>query len=248
MKTKKVGKFTVYYRNQEELARIVDEVFGRQEYTFTNSNAQPFIVDCGSHIGISILYFKSLYPDAEIVGFEPNPENFNILQKNLFTNNITRVRTINAALSSKNGKSTLKTSTETTSPWTWGDTIIDNLRGDDSGNKLVEVRTVRLSSYLDKPVDFLKIDVEGSEQTILTDIKSKLQLVDQVSLEFHDTPTAQHVNSFEAVVQLLEESGFKTEITARDQKINFFDFAQYMRGTMGAYCVKCSIKARRLKS
>ena len=33
-------------------------------------------------IGLSIFYFKSIYPDSTILGFEPNPENFEILKKN----------------------------------------------------------------------------------------------------------------------------------------------------------------------
>lgn len=241
----KIGKLKVYHRNQEEFGRLVDEVFVRKEYEFTASHKKPRIIDCGSHIGMSILYFKSIYPEAEIIGFEPNPDNFKILKKNLAINNITGVRLINAALSDKNGKDTLKTSKDELNPWTWGDTIIDNMRGDDSIHRKVEINTAKLSEYINNPVDFLKIDVEGSEQRILEEIGDKMHLIDQIDLEFHDTPTGRHVNNFESVMSLLTEHGFDVETTARDQKIVFADFAKHMRSTLGVYCVKCAIKARR---
>lgn len=241
-----VGPFTVYYRNEEEFSRLVDEVFIREEYRFETSSPKPHIIDCGSHIGMSILYFKSKYPDATIIGFEPNPDNFAILQKNLAENNITGVQLINVALSSSEGTAVLKTSKEDTEPWTWGDTIIDNLRGDDSVHRKVTVKTVKLSDYITQPVDFMKIDVEGSEQNILTDIQSKMSQIQKIALEFHDTPTGRAVNNFDTVVSLLQEGGFEVETTSRNEKIVFADFAKHMRHTFGYYCIKCAIRANKI--
>jgi len=241
----KVGIFTIYHRNKEEFARLTDEIFVREEYKFTSSIEAPFIIDCGSHIGMSILYFKKLYPKAQIIGFEPNPDNFKILQKNIAENNITNVQLINAALSSRKGTAELKTSKDKDEPWTWGDTIIDNLRGDDSIHRKVTVPTVKLSEYITGPVDFMKIDVEGAEQIILNEIKDRMQLIAKLDLEFHDTPTGRHVNSFDSVIKLLQDGGFTIEATARNKKIVFEDFAKYMRNTFGVYCVKCAIRATR---
>ena len=44
---------------------------------------KPFIIDCGANIGLSVIYLKNLYPDAEIVAFEPDEQNFQLLQKNI---------------------------------------------------------------------------------------------------------------------------------------------------------------------
>jgi len=243
MQRSTVKNFTVYHRNKEEFARLVDEIFIREEYKFTTETSSPLIIDCGSHIGMSILYFKSLYPKAHIVGFEPNPDNFSILQKNLVENGITDVQLINAALAEHEGTASLKTSKDDVEPWTWGDTIIDNLRGDDSIHRKVNVKTVKLSNYITEAVDFMKIDVEGAEQMILAEIKDKMPLIAKIDLEFHDTPTGRKVNSFDNVIRLLQEGGFSIETTARNEKIVFADFAKYMRNTFGVYCVKCAIRA-----
>ena len=52
--------------------------------------------------------------------------------------------------------------------------------------KLYDVSTVpirRLSPFIHKKVDYLKIDVERAEFEILTEIQSKLHLVKQLHLE-----------------------------------------------------------------
>src|SRR6266849_9306839 len=41
------------------------------------------ILDIGSNIGASILYFHHEFPDAKIFGFEPHPDTFRILQENV---------------------------------------------------------------------------------------------------------------------------------------------------------------------
>src|SRR5882762_11322548 len=41
------------------------------------------ILDIGSNIGASIIYFHRQFPDASIFGFEPHPDTFRILQKNV---------------------------------------------------------------------------------------------------------------------------------------------------------------------
>ena len=167
LRTKVVGKFKVYYRNEDEFKRIHKEIFLNEEYKFSSEKKNPFIIDCGSHIGLSILYFKSLYPDSEVIGFEPNPENFKILQKNIKENKLPRVKVFNFALSNKVGETSLHMSLEENNPWTWGDTVIYNMWGDEDNDKRVTVKTVLPSNYITKPVDLLKMDIEGSEQMVL---------------------------------------------------------------------------------
>ena len=54
-----------------------EEIFDQQIYRFNTSNSKPYIVDCGANIGLSIIYFKQLFPNAEIVAFEPDEKIFN---------------------------------------------------------------------------------------------------------------------------------------------------------------------------
>jgi len=91
--------FKVSYRNGYELEVIYDDIFAKNVYFFKSENPEPHIIDCGGHIGLAVLYFKSLYPRARIVTFEPNPETFFLLRENIVQNNLSGVRAINMAVS-----------------------------------------------------------------------------------------------------------------------------------------------------
>jgi FkbM family methyltransferase len=46
------------------------------------SGRQPLIVDCGSNIGASVLWFSTRYPRAHFLALEPAPDNFELLHQN----------------------------------------------------------------------------------------------------------------------------------------------------------------------
>ena len=41
------------------------------------------IIDCGAHIGLSVIYFKRICPTSFITAFEPDEQNFNLLKQNI---------------------------------------------------------------------------------------------------------------------------------------------------------------------
>jgi FkbM family methyltransferase len=50
---------------------------------YSVSAGRPRVVlDLGSHIGTSLLYFRAVYPEARIIGIEPDPEAFKLLEQN----------------------------------------------------------------------------------------------------------------------------------------------------------------------
>jgi|WetSurMetagenome_2_1015567.scaffolds.fasta_scaffold386489_1 FkbM family methyltransferase len=235
---KEIEGFEVSYRNEEETRRIVEEVFKDEEYKFVAETETPLIIDCGSHIGLSILYFKKIFSKAEILGFEPNRENFVILEKNIRNNHLENVRLINAALADKEGTNLLKISNEEKEPWTWGDSLVENIWGDNGTNKKMEVKTVKLSTYMDSPVDLLKIDVEGYEQKVIEEVKPKLDLVKEIILEYHLTPTMQVENSYAVIKKILESAGFAVEILAKNGEKFPNDFVPRKNESNQVYLVK----------
>jgi FkbM family methyltransferase len=55
----------------------------KAEYYVPRELRPTVILDIGSNIGASILYFHEQFPSARILGFEPHPETFRILQSNV---------------------------------------------------------------------------------------------------------------------------------------------------------------------
>src|SRR6267378_4358700 len=55
----------------------------KAEYYVPPALRPKIVLDIGSNIGASIIYFHRQFPDAKIFGFEPHPDTFLILEKNV---------------------------------------------------------------------------------------------------------------------------------------------------------------------
>src|SRR5262245_29004385 len=103
VKTKTVAGFVVQYIHDQELTAIVEDIFGAGDYRFDSHRRSPRILDCGAHIGLSVLYFKRRFPDARITAFEPSPDTFELLTSNVRGNGFSDVELVNSAVSDRSG-------------------------------------------------------------------------------------------------------------------------------------------------
>ena len=151
------------------------EIFDQQIYKFDAHTEEPYIIDCGSNIGLSIMYFKSLYPAAEIVGFEPDDKVFEALERNIKSFNLFNVELIKKACWNK--ETTLKFYSEGADG--------GRVAKDFDTEQIIEVETIRLRNFLHRKVDFLKIDIEGAEAIVLEDCSELLANVEKIFVEYH---------------------------------------------------------------
>lgn len=176
--TVKLGKFTDFYWT-------FIEVFIKEEYLFSSQSKTPFILDCGGNIGITTLYFKWLFPNCSIIVFEPEPFNLKILRSNIKNNRLNKVTLVEAAVGSREGTMVLTGSHRAA-------TLHPERTGIDKEENLHEVKVVALSNYIDNnEVDFIKMDIEGAEDDVISELASskKLQLVKSLTLEYHKRET-----------------------------------------------------------
>lgn len=61
---------------------ILNEVLLSNEYGFEIPEPPRVVLDLGSHIGVSLLYWRLRYPKARLIGIEPNPATFERLECN----------------------------------------------------------------------------------------------------------------------------------------------------------------------
>jgi FkbM family methyltransferase len=77
----------VFYRPATSDPLAIYQVLFRRgskaEYYLPPALRPEVILDIGSNIGASILFFREKFPMARIYGFEPNPDTFRVLQKNV---------------------------------------------------------------------------------------------------------------------------------------------------------------------
>lgn len=140
------------------------EIFILEIYAFDCENTKPKIIDAGANIGLSIAYFKMHYPFAEITAFEPSPQAFFYLEKNISQNGFDQVRLIQAALSDQRGTATL--GADPNAPL-----YNASLYCVSNAKYKHEVSTQVLSAYLSKSTfDLIKLDIEGAERLVIQDL------------------------------------------------------------------------------
>jgi FkbM family methyltransferase len=178
------------------------EICRDQAYLFRIQQAAPFIIDCGSNYGVSILWFKNYCPDARITGVEADPKIFDLLSRNLARRNLDNVKLLNRAVSSKPGHVSFHCLGADS-----GRIHAGQPDGIASGADIIEVPTVLLDDLIgEDDVDFLKIDIEGAELDVISGSK-KLNRVKQMFIEYHsfiDMP-----QQLSRLLAILEASGFR---------------------------------------
>ena len=203
-----LGEFEFVCRNEAELLTIYEEVFQQRVFDFPGLGPCPNIIDCGSHIGVTVAFFKSAYPQSTITAFEPNPSTFSLLKNNVQRNQLGQVDLVNAAVSDRHGAAKLHTSPEHHNPWCWGDSLIKDIWDDTPVQECVEVPTVPLSAYIHETVDLLKLNVEGHEEQILCGVESLMKGIRNIILEYHGPTKILAKNSLPRIRELLVRQGF----------------------------------------
>jgi FkbM family methyltransferase len=173
------------------------EIFVERIYNFNSESPAPKILDLGANIGLSVLYFKQLYPKAHITAFEADPKIFDYLKNNVHGNGYTDVVLINKAVWHEN--TTLKFRSEGA----------DGGRaafGDDEN--IIEVDAIDIKTFLEgHTFDFLKMDIEGSEEVVLPACKGYLNNFKYVFVEYHSK--IGHKQRLDRILNILTETGFR---------------------------------------
>ena len=186
--------FRCYTLDKWAFLHMCEEIFFREIYSFKSGTDTPFIIDCGANIGLATIYFKRKYPRATILAFEPDPLAVDAFKKN--TRDLAGIELIEKALSDK-----LQEISFHSDHADGGRRVINN---DDT---TFLVKTAVLSTYLDKKVDFLKIDIEGAEMEVIEECKDQLVNVERMFIEFHSVKGRDQ--SFHKLLQILSNAGFK---------------------------------------
>ncbi|MFY9242530.1 MAG: FkbM family methyltransferase [Polaribacter sp.] len=172
------------------------ECIQRNVYKFKANTKSPYIIDCGTNIGLSIISYKRMYPDAKIIGFEPDPKILSIANKNIKNANYTNIEIINKAV------------------WTKETTLMFHQEGSAGGrlvdkqdDKTIKVLTFDLKQLLIKNIDFLKIDIEGAEYEIIKDIDTSLSFVKNIFIEYHSQYNQEQ--NLGEILNILKKNGFR---------------------------------------
>jgi FkbM family methyltransferase len=182
---------------------IIKEIWKHKEYTPSKLkkfriNKSDTVVDIGANIGIFTIFAANKAKNGIIYSYEPVPENFDLLKKNIEMNNFKNIKIYKFAVLGKKGEVKISLSN-------WND-----------GMHSVGIRGIKVSGitlediFLNnkiKKINFLKIDCEGSEYDILINTPEEyLKKIEKISMEFHDFG----IYDIPSLKGFLETNGFQT--------------------------------------
>jgi FkbM family methyltransferase len=168
---------------------VVRELYLQGEYPEELEISDPeVIVDLGANIGLALVDFRLRYPNARLIGIEPDPVAFNTLRLN--TAGDGNIQTLPVAASGSDGVRTFYSSVES---------VVSGFTRSRTFQRAMPVYTRSLDSLMRDldldTIDLLKIDVEGAEEEVLAAC-SRLSDVQVIVGELHMNAVTMPVEDF----------------------------------------------------
>jgi FkbM family methyltransferase len=188
----------IAYADTESLLSAWQEIFIGQIYDIgaPAAAAKPLLVDVGANIGLAPLYWKQRYGDFDYIGFEADPQLAKICNNNL------RSWGCGGSL-----HATAVAAEEATLDFFPDSADGGSLLGGSAGGRPIAVNAVKLSSYITREVDLLKIDIEGAEHEVLQEIQPCLHWVKRIFVEVHSSPGRAQMSG--QILLTLQNAGFR---------------------------------------
>jgi FkbM family methyltransferase len=190
-------------RNRSDI-HMIDEIWAFRKYDYFGYRVRPgdVVVDIGGHIGTFTLYAKAVCRASRVLVFEPFPDNFAMLTRNVEENRLQTVTCVNEAVGGTRGRLPLHVN-----PTESGSHSLTN-EGEDG--RVIEVQCCTLADVFERfgleQIDYLKMDCEGAEYDILdASDGSLLNRVRRISMEYHEHPSRGPGD----LETLLRENGFE---------------------------------------
>lgn len=144
---------------------------------------RPLIIDCGTNIGLSAVWFSHLFPEAQIFAVEPDAGNIEVAQHNL--RSYPNVTLLHGAVWDRPTQLTI--SNPTVAPWAYQ---VAEAQDGAAGNPNNTLKSFTIPEIMDmaatRQVLIVKIDIEGAEATLFRSNTEWVRLTDLITIELHE--------------------------------------------------------------
>jgi FkbM family methyltransferase len=185
-------------------------VFLDKEYDCSNELKHPVlrILDLGSNIGMGAISLNCQFPGVKILCLEPDPRNLPLLTENLEANSID-ASIVPAAIGPATGVLNLRFGKDPTCSALESSPM--HHLGDQTIVEVTTIPTVLANAGWDY-VDLVKMDIEGTEEELLSLNNEWLSQVGSIILEIHPNTTPERIASY------LEPFGFHLRRTGHGRE------------------------------
>jgi FkbM family methyltransferase len=180
------------------------EIFVEEIYRIPGTHAAPAIVDLGANIGLATLWLKRRFPDAQVLALEPDPQAYACLEANVRRNGLAGVELLKKAAWNAN------TVLHFVPDGADGGFATCQLNGKPAARS-VAVEAIAIQELLaERPVDFLKIDIEGAERQVLAACRGILPRVGWLFVEYHGR--VREPGGLGELASTIEAAGFRFHV------------------------------------
>lgn len=172
------------------------------------------VYDVGGYIGITSMFFSRNVGDSgHVITFEPLPDNFSKILENISINNISNVRAINKGVGQHKETKEMAVWPSCTAMASIDDSIKSKILSQ-YGCYEVEIEIDSIDNVislnnLPKP-DFIKIDVEGYEFSVLLGMKQTIQKYKpDLFIEIHGSDIEAKIQNAKQVAEFLINQDYK---------------------------------------
>jgi len=176
-------------------------------------------VDLGAGKGIyTLLAAKIVGEKGRVFAFEPAPDNFEILKRNV--RRLKNVTVIQKAISNRTGTAQLFLSPS--------DSVSHRIYGAQDGRNSIEVEVTTLDDFFkdkDCKIDLVKMDIEGAEMRALEGIEKIIKQTKDLAIITEFYPKLLELSGFlpKRFLEKLTEYGFKLYLIDEEMKKLKFD-------------------------
>ena len=212
-----INEVKLFVRTKNFFAKATDismayECIIRDDYQLRKLNPpkNSVIIDIGSHIGSFSIIASKKYTDSKIFSFEPSPNNYSLLKKNMNLNKTKNVKIFNKAVTSHT-----KGIEIFFNPL---NSALNTMYG--KNGKSARIPSTTLKNIFTKnkirKCNFLKMDCEGAEYDIILNTPvSVLKKIDTMVIEYHNPEyfgIKEKKYTPKNLINHLKESGFMCKV------------------------------------
>jgi FkbM family methyltransferase len=187
-------------------------------------------IDVGAHIGHNTVTMRNAVGiDGKVLAFEPHPKSASYIKKTIEKNHWSNVELIEKALSNEMGSKKLIEKSSNTGGSTLQNRPLEQFPEMKFEGTKYKVSTERLSDFLTKnnigTVNLVKVDIEGAEFEVISDISEKLGQISHILLEIHTKKLEDE--EVDKIYNILSKNGsmkyLQKEETVRRQNLHHGD-------------------------
>lgn len=175
------------------------------------------VLELGAYIGYHTLIFAKLVGDnGKVIAFEPEPNNFELLKRNVEVNNYKNIILVQKAVSNKTGKIKIYLSKKNK-----GDHRIFDSR---DNRDFTEIDAIRLDEYFKNnknKINFIWMSIQGAEFDAIQGMSDILRESKNVKIVSEFTPhlLEKFGRKSEEYLRTLQDYGFKIQHLDRKKKV-----------------------------